>query len=140
MPTSGPIIVIEDDNDDQELLQEVMNDLGVPNILRFFDTCLKGFDYLMTTLEKPFLIISDINLPLMTGIELKLAINGNEKLLKKNIPFIFLSTNPDYKVISDAYRLMIQGYFIKPVNMKDFKEMMRMIIDYWKVCSYPRGY
>ena len=140
MPTSGPIIVIEDDNDDQELLQEVMNDLRIPNMLRFFDTCKKGLDYLITTIERPFLIISDINLPLMTGIEFKVAINNHEELKRKNIPFIFLSTNPDQKLISEAYQLLIQGYFIKPVNMKDFKEMIKKIIDYWKVCRHPNGY
>lgn len=139
MATSGPIIVIEDDNDDQELLQEVMNELKVPNMLRFFDNCKKGLDYLITTIEKPFLIISDINLPSMTGIEFKIAINNHEQLKRKNIPFIFLSTNPDHKLINEAYGLLIQGYFIKPVNMKDFTSMVRMIIDYWKVCRHPIG-
>ena len=137
MPKTGPIIVIEDDTDDQELLQEVMNELKVPNVLKFFDNCRKGLEYLITTIEKPFLIISDINLPLMTGIEFKLAINNNEELKRKNIPFIFLSTNPDHKLISEAYQLLIQGYFVKPVSMKDFTSMVRMIIDYWKVCRHP---
>ena len=140
MPTSGPIIIIEDDNDDQELMQEVMDELKVPNVLKFFDTCVKGLDYLITTIEKPFLIISDINLPLMTGIEFKLAINNHPELKKKSIPFIFLSTNPNQQMVYEAYQLLIQGYFIKPVNMKDFKEMIRMIIDYWKVCRHPNGY
>jgi len=137
MPKTGPIIVIEDDTDDQELLQEVMNELKVPNVLRFFDNCRKCLDYLITTIEKPFLIISDINLPLMTGIEFKLAINSHEELKRKNIPFIFLSTNPDHKLISEAYQLLIQGYFVKPVSMKDFTSMVRMIIDYWKVRRHP---
>ncbi|MGZ5190789.1 MAG: response regulator, partial [Flavisolibacter sp.] len=79
-------IVIDADNDDQELLQEVMNERKVPNVLRFFDSCRKGLDYLITTIEKPFLIISDINLPIMNGIEFKLAINKNELLRKKTSP------------------------------------------------------
>ena len=93
---------------DQELLQEVMNDLRIPNMLRFFDTCKKGLDYLITTIERPFLIISDINLPLMTGIEFKIAINNHEELKRKNIPFIFLSTNPDQKLVSEAYQLFLE--------------------------------
>jgi len=63
MPKSGPIIIIEDDKDDQELLNEIFIELKIPNIVRFFNSCVQAFDYLITTLERPFLIISDINLP-----------------------------------------------------------------------------
>ena len=67
---NGHIIVIEDDNDDQELLSEVFSELGVTNIVKFFSSCVHALDHLLTSMEKPFLIISDINLPAMTGLEL----------------------------------------------------------------------
>ena len=66
MPKTGPIIIVEDDYDDQELLKEVFTELKVPNILRFFSSCIEAFNYLLTTIERPFLIISDINVPPMT--------------------------------------------------------------------------
>jgi CheY-like chemotaxis protein len=137
MPKSGPILLIEDDQDDQEMLQEVFTELKVPNILRFFDTCAKALDYLLTTIEKPFLIISDINLPAMTGMELKKEMNENEDLRKKSIPFIFLSTNPDQYIISKAYEMLVQGYFVKPGSMRELKEVIKMIVEYWKVCKHP---
>ena len=137
MPKSGPIIIIEDDLDDQEMLKEVLEDLKVPNILRFFSSCIKALDYLLTTLERPFLIISDINLPSMTGIELKQEINSNELLRKKNIPFVFLSTTPDNQAIATAYEVRVQGYFVKPPRFSDLKEMMGLVINYWKVARLP---
>lgn len=137
MPKSGPIIIIEDDADDQEILQEVFSELKIVNILRFFDSCFKALDYLLTTIEQPFLIISDINLPLMTGLQLRQEINQNDYLKKKSIPFIFLSTNPDLKIIRIAYEMMAQGYFVKPSSQSELKETMKMIVDYWKICRHP---
>src|SRR5436190_15612382 len=102
MPKSGPILLIEDDQDDQEMLKEVFEELKIPNILRFFDSCCKAFDYLLTTIEKPFLIISDINMPIMSGLDLKRNINNNEILRRKGIPFVFLSTTPENTVVSQA--------------------------------------
>jgi CheY-like chemotaxis protein len=137
MPTSGPIIIVEDDHDDQELLKEVFTELKVPNILRFFSSCMEAFDYLLTTIEKPFLIISDINIPAMSGLEFKDRINQNEVLRRKNIPFVFLSTTSETSTIAKAYDLLAQGYFIKPVKLVDIKEMVLKIIDYWKISSRP---
>jgi CheY-like chemotaxis protein len=137
MPTSGPIIIVEDDFDDQEILKEVFEELGIPNILHFFSSCIKALDYLLTTLEKPFLILSDINLPVMSGIELKQRINSNDYLRKKSIPFIFLSTSPNTMVIEQAYQMQVQGYFVKPTKLIDLKEMVQLIIEYWKTCRHP---
>jgi CheY-like chemotaxis protein len=139
MPKSGPILIIEDDLDDQEILKEVFDALQVPNVLRFFATCNSALDYLHSTLERPFLIISDINLPAMTGIQLKKEINGNEVLSKKCIPFIFLSTAQDEYFISSAYEVQVQGYFVKPPRLIDLKLMMSHIVGYWKFSQNP-GY
>jgi CheY-like chemotaxis protein len=137
MPTSGPIVIIEDDDDDQEFLKTVFKELSIPNPTRFFNSCLKALDYLATTIERPFIIISDINIPQMTGLELKLAINMNENLRNKCIPFIFLTTNPDHTIISKAYASLVHGYFVKPPTMNDLKEMMQMILHYWKTSQRP---
>ena len=137
MPKSGPIIIVEDDYDDQEVLKEVFGELKVPNILHFFNSCIDALNYLVTTIEKPFLIISDVNVPAMNGLELKEKINQNEILRRKNIPFIFLSTTSAASTIAKAYDLLAQGYFIKPVKLADIKEMMLKIIDYWKISSRP---
>jgi CheY-like chemotaxis protein len=137
MPKGGPIIIVEDDHDDQELLKEVFKELNIPNIIRFFSSCFKALDYLLTTIERPFLIISDINLPVMSGLEFRMKINENEQLKKKAIPFVFLTTAHNNNFIAKAYEISVQGYFVKPFTVKDLTEMLRMIIEYWKICSRP---
>jgi len=137
MPKSGPIIIIEDDADDQELMIEIFKELEVPNLVKYFNSCINALDYLVSSLEKPFLIISDINLPAMTGLELCQRIMENKSLRSKSIPFVFLSTSNDQNVIANAYQMSIQGFFVKPGSIDELKNIVRMTVDYWKVCRHP---
>ena len=137
MLKKGPIIVIEDDADDQELMNEIFRELQVPNLVKFFNSCFQAFDYLLSTIEKPFLIISDINLPAMTGLELYKKIMSNDSLRVRTIPFVFLTTSSDSQTISKAFEMPVQGFFVKPSSIPELKDMMRMIIDYWKICRHP---
>lgn len=137
MPKSGPIIIVEDDADDQELMKEIFEELNVKNILRFFNSCKAALDYLLTTLERPFLIISDINVPMMSGLDFLGSINQNEYLKNKNIPFVFLTTSSDDTIIHQAYQMSAQVFFVKPTSIQNLKEMMEKILDYWFVSSRP---
>jgi CheY-like chemotaxis protein len=139
MSSTGPIIIIEDDPDDQEMMKEIFIELGIPNDLRFFIFCPDVYEYLLVTQEKPFIIISDVNLPVMKGTELKQKINDNEFLRKKSIPFVFLTTGYNQRAIDEAYEMMVQGYFVKPATFPELKELIKMTIDYWKACRHPKG-
>lgn len=134
---NGPIIIIEDDPDDQDMFRSVLGELQVSNEIRMFNNCIDALNYLMDTPDKPFIIFSDINLPQMTGLEMRRRITDSARLRKKTIPFVFLSTSAKMHTVELAYEMMVQGYFQKPNSMGELKEMMRMIIDYWKVCRHP---
>jgi CheY-like chemotaxis protein len=135
MSKTGSIVIVEDDHDDQEMLKEVFHELEISNSVYFFTSALLAFEYLVTVTETPFLIISDINLPGVTGFELKDKINKHDGLRMKNIPFIFLSTTSDNNAIQQSYKLGAQGYFVKPRKYVEIKEMMQIIVGYWKLSS-----
>jgi CheY-like chemotaxis protein len=137
MARLGPIIIIEDDADDQEIMKDVFNSLNVPNKLKIFSTCIEAYQYLETTSDKPFLIFSDINLPGMSGAELKKKINENVQLRRKSIPYVFLTTTSEHQVVLDAYESLSQGFFTKPNNIADLKRMIEMILTYWKLARHP---
>jgi CheY-like chemotaxis protein len=137
MPFSRPIIILEDDSEDQEFLKDIFKDLDVLNPIRFFSDAITALDYFVTSAAIPLLIICDINLPQMTGIEFKQEINKNQLIMSRAIPFVFLTTNPDVKIISKAYGLNIQGYFVKPPTLKQLKEMIHTIIQFAGFCSRP---
>ena len=133
----GPIILIDDDADDQELMKEVFQSLKVPNEIKVFSNCMDAYKYLETTSDKPFVIFSDMNLPQMSGAELKKKINGNKMMLRKSIPFVFLTTSSAHTAVLDAYESLSQGFFTKPNNIESLKHMIDMILSYWKIARHP---
>lgn len=140
MSVRGPIISIEDDADDQFLIKSVVEELQIPNELLFFSNGLEALLYLETTQQQPFVIICDINMPVMNGLELRERIDQNEYLRKKSIPFVFLSTADNPLVIETAYDSTIQGFFKKENSFEDFKKRIKVIYDYWACCLHPNQY
>jgi CheY-like chemotaxis protein len=139
MSVNGPIIIIEDDEDDREFYSETLNSLQIENEVIFFPEAEKAYQFLEVTPLKPFVILSDINLPGMSGIEFKKRIQENPFLRSKSIPFIFLTTSSDKNSVAIAYGMMVQGYFIKPNSVLELSSLLAQIIGYWKICKHPNS-
>jgi CheY-like chemotaxis protein len=136
---NGPILLIEDDVDDQEFITDALQTLGVKNSVEIFDNGQKAFDFLLNTELQPFIILSDVNLPIMNGLQLKSEIQQNDFLRSKSIPFIFLSTSADLKAVTEAFQLNVQGFFVKENTYDGIQKQLKQIIDYWKNCRHPNS-
>lgn len=140
MAKQGPIIIVEDDHDDQEIMTEVLQDLKIANDVIIFDTCLKAFDYLKTTSDRPFIIFCDVNLPVVNGIEFKRSIDSDPQLRRKSIPFVFLSTSVNQSAVNEAYTQMtVQGFFKKPGSFPAVKDLVKRVLEYWQDCTHPNA-
>ncbi|WP_245892155.1 response regulator [Flavobacterium pallidum] len=137
MNKGGPIIIIEDDIDDQEMLSEVFSDLSFKNEIIFFADGEKALEYLTDTSIEPFIIFSDINMPKLNGMELREKIHQNEDLRIKSIPYLFFSTSAEQQSVVDAYSKSVQGFFVKPTNYQEIKDTIKTIVDYWNKCVSP---
>lgn len=137
MNRKGPIIIIEDDTDDQEILKEVFTSLNYENKILFFDDGVAALDYLTETSDEPFIIFSDINMPRLNGIELREKIHQNEELRLKSIPYLFFSTSAEQKHVVDAYSKSVQGFFVKPTTFSEIQSTIKTIIEYWLKCVSP---
>ena len=132
------IVLIEDDADDKEMLTLVLRDLGIGNPLVWFPNCAQAFEYLKAAPDKPFLILSDVNMPGMSGIEFKNQIDQTEYLRKKCVPYVFYSTSVNQSSVNEAYnKLTVQGYFQKSNNYEQIKQTIKVIYDYWSICQHP---
>ncbi len=140
MPKKSPIIIIEDDDEDRNIFQEAFTELGFKNHLVFFNSANEALTYLEETDEKAFLIICDMNLPEMSGMDLKKAINANDDLKKKAVPFIFYTASADNYTINTAFfDTMVQGYFVKEDSVAKIKSSVKAIIDYWSLSRHPNS-
>lgn len=137
MNKTGPIIIIEDDPDDQILLSDVFQDLGCKNKIVFFADGQLALDYLTDTAIEPFIIFSDINMPRLNGLELRQKVHENEDLRLKSIPYLFFSTSADQQHVIDAYSKSVQGFFVKPPTYTELKEIIETIVAYWNKCVSP---
>jgi CheY-like chemotaxis protein len=138
MAKKGPIIIIEDDAEDEEIFKDILKELSISNKIIWFTDAHAAFDYLKTTSEQPFIIFSDVNLPKQNGVEFKRRIDADKQLRKKCIPFIFYSTFVSQEVVNQAYTQMtVQGFFRKGTSYKEIKSDIKMIIDYWQICKHP---
>ena len=137
---ADPIILVEDDTDDKELLEMVLQDLEITNPLVWFSNCADAFEHMRATSQQPILILSDVNLPGMTGIEFKRQIDDHPELRQKCIPFVLYSTSVDKKTVEAAYtKMTVQGFFKKSSGYEDIKHTVRVIYDYWKICRHPNS-
>ncbi len=140
MNKKGPIIVIEDDLDDQFILKDIFNKLDYKNDIIFFNDGNVALDYLNQTDIQPFLILSDINMPKIDGFELRKKVFTNEELQTKCIPYLFFTTGANRKAVLEAYSMSVQGFFLKPNSEAALKETIRKIVEYWQECIAPSEY
>ena len=140
MNKTGPIIVIEDDMDDQQILVEIFQKLGYSNKIVYFTDGNEALEFLNKTDVQPFLILSDINMPRIDGFELRNKVFTNEQLQLKCIPYLFFTTGANKKAVTDAYALSVQGFFLKPNTMQGLEKTIKKIIEYWQECIAPSQY
>lgn len=135
-----PIIFIDADEDDHLMFKQAIADLSLTHPIVVFSDGQAALNYLATTTQLPFLIISEISMPGMNGLELRQQIEKDPNLRRKSIPFIFM-THPivDYLIV-EAYELTIQGLFEKKPTFDAWKNQLAAIIDYWTECTHPKRF
>ena len=137
---SGPIIIIEDDADDQEVLTEIFKKLNYPNKILFFFDGQDALDFINKSSDSPFLILSDINMPKLNGFALREKLKTDAKLNIKCIPYLFFSTALSQKSVIDAYSLSVQGFFVKQNSMSELEKTIFVIMEYWRRCAAPNDF
>lgn len=137
MNKTGPIVVIEDDVDDQEILEGIFKTLDYKNPVIYFSDSEDALKFLVETKIKPFVILCDINMPKLTGFELREKVRTNEDLNLKCIPYLFFTTTSSQKAVIDAYSQSVQGFFVKPNSVEKLERTIKRIIEYWQECEAP---
>jgi CheY-like chemotaxis protein len=135
----GKLILIDDELYERELFKIGLEGLDYIIEFEYFNNAQDALDYLRKIDGEIFLIISDMSMPKMTGLDLKKAIDADDELKGKAIPFIFASNSISKEEVSAAYAYGVQGYFKKPPDLKETSEMLEIIIKYWMISRHPNN-
>jgi CheY-like chemotaxis protein len=137
MALSGPILLIEDDENDIEVIRAAITEIGVENEVISFLLAQEALDYLYQTTDQPFLILCDVRMPGINGLALRKIICKDEYLKRKSIPFIFFSVAATPEIVNEAYELDVQGFYLKERSYKAIKDQLLAIFIYWQRCLHP---
>ncbi len=123
------ILLVEDSPDHAELIIDVLEEDDVKNIKT--EVILKkdgqeAINYFQYEMQSQIsLVISDLNLPKINGMDVLKFIKKNPKY--HSIPVIILSTSSDHKTIDEAYENGANGYFVKPISYKALVEEVKIL-------------
>ncbi len=138
MQNSKPILLVEDDNVDVMTVKRALADLRVRNPLVHSTNGEEALEYLQAqSNKKPCLILLDLNMPKMNGVEFLRTIKTDKAL--KNIPVVVLTTSKSEKDIAEIFENGVAGYVVKPADYKKFVEAIRTINLYWALSELPSG-
>ena len=136
MKNNKSILLVEDDRVDALTVQRALKDINVTNPLYHVTNGEEALDFLRNrSQERPCIILLDLNMPRMNGIEL-LEILKQDNLFK-SIPVVVLTTSKDERDRIQSFKMSVAGYMIKPVDYLQFVETMRMIKLYWTLSELP---
>lgn len=132
-----PILLVEDDEIDQMTVSRALKEIHVTNRLDIAGNGEEALALLNDNRnQKPGIILLDLNMPRMNGIEFLSLIKKDEEL--KKIPVVVLTTSIEEDDKVKSFNLGVAGYMHKPVDYMQFVEVIRTIDLYWtlsELCS-----
>lgn len=133
MPT---LLSIEDDPVFQRVIRRNLAKLDFTFDLTFANSGREALELLQGgKIPSPFLILLDLNMPGMTGIEFLECIRGDLKF-RHSVVFV-LSTSDDERDRRRAFAQHVAGYFVKHQDKDDFPRIMRMLVEYMELATFP---
>ncbi|MHC4149893.1 MAG: response regulator [Planctomycetota bacterium] len=136
MRNSKPILLVEDDDVDAMTAKRALGDLRITNPLVHAANGEQALRYLRDeNNKKPCLILLDLNMPKMNGIEFLKTVKVDDGL--RQIPVVVLTTSRNEKDIVESFELSAAGYVVKPADYKKFVEAIRAINLYWALSELP---
>ena len=139
-PTPVNIVMIEDDAGHARLIEKNIRRAGISNPVHHFLDGTSGLDFLINDVNGPAkngpsLVLLDLNLPDMSGIDILARIKRNDDL--KRTPVVVLTTTDDKVEIQRCYDLGCNVYITKPVNYENFADAVRQLGLFLSVIQIP---
>jgi CheY-like chemotaxis protein len=142
MDELGRILIVEDDPKDVELTLTALEEYNLANEVVVTRDGEEALDYLyrrgsfkMRTGDNPAVLLLDLKLPKVDGLEVLQQIRSDEKL--KMIPVVVLTSSREEKDLVTSYKLGVNGYVVKPVDFHEFVNAIRELGIFWAIINEP---
>jgi two-component system response regulator len=135
----GLILLIEDNPDDIALTMRALKRNNISNQVMVAHDGEEALDFLLPAGEglalKPALVLLDVNLPKLGGLDVLRRIRGDERTA--TLPVVVLTTSNEERDIVESYRLGANSFVRKPVVFGEFVEAARVLGLYWLLVNQP---
>jgi len=138
----GRILMVEDDPKDVELTLTALEDYNLTNEVVVTRDGEEALDYLycrgsfkMRTSENPAVLLLDLKLPKIDGLEVLQQIKSDEKL--KMIPVVVLTSSREERDMVASYKLGVNAYVVKPVDFHEFVNAIKELGVFWAIINEP---
>lgn len=137
------ILLVEDDRLDVKTIERAFDEIGIQNPLYVVSDGEQALAYLRgeppytdsALAPRPDLILLDLNLPVMSGLEFLKAYRDDPAF--NTIPSVVLTTSAEERDIAETYRAGIAGYIKKPIDFPEFIDALKRFEHYWSLCALP---
>jgi len=135
------ILLVEDNDDDAELTAMAFREAKIANPLLRVEDGVEALDYLFgrgkhaarNRAEQPAVVLLDLNLPRLGGLDVLAALRANEQ--SKHLPVVVLTSSTEEKDRLQAYHHHANSYVQKPVDYDQFVEAARQLGLYWTLLN-----
>jgi CheY-like chemotaxis protein len=124
-------LFIEDDEIEILKFKKSLKKLGFSHRILEAKNGEEALDVLKKKEELPHVILLDLNMPKMNGLEFLKEIKQDPHL--RYIPAIIVTTSSNQQDMLESYKLGIAGYIIKPLRYEDYIKKIQRVVDYWMV-------
>jgi two-component system response regulator len=143
MMNDRPILLVEDSADDVELTTLALAEAKITNPVVVASNGVEALDYLLgtgahagrDTTEQPVVVLLDIKLPLLSGIDVLRRMREDERT--RRTPVVMLTSSKEQVDIAATYDLGANSYVQKPVDFENFVVAARQLGLYWTVLNQP---
>ncbi|MGK7941065.1 MAG: response regulator [Crocosphaera sp.] len=135
------MLLVEDDLNDRELIQLALVNYQFSNQIDIAEDGKKALDYLFgsadsaVTVQLPRLVLLDLQLPKINGIQVLEAIRNDSKT--KQLVVVVMTSSAEDKDLQACYNLGVNSYIIKPVDSEKFRKTIQQIGCYWMMFNEP---
>ncbi len=131
------ILLIEDDTIEIMKLQRTLSKLQLKHNIVKANNGEEALDILKSGNSSPDIILLDLNMPRMSGIEFLEILKADPVL--KYLPTIILTTSENRADLLKCYQIGIAGYVIKPLKYEDYQSKLNKVLEYWDINQLVKG-